>query len=141
MESDRRIRPPALLRAVLVGLLLVGCSTTYQPGPSPRVGIVVHHGAKLYGEGGREHPELAAAVADNAAALAHVRAARVDRTTGTATYAVDSAYAVASLVVTGPIGLVIGGVAVLAGVGGLALMARAHAHDVDAINIASAAVP
>ena len=49
-------------RAALVGALGsllalgVGCGTTYQPKPSPRIGWVVHGGTLSYVQNGRETP-------------------------------------------------------------------------------------
>lgn len=132
----------AALLPVGLGLSVFACGTTYQPRPSPRVGLVVHHGSVVYVQNGREEPigamggDLPGLVAATPAAVAHARKARTELGVGVPSYVVGLGGVVLGLtVLSGPIGWVVLGVGAGVGGTGLGLMGAGVTNALDAVNI------
>jgi hypothetical protein len=130
-----------LAAAVTIGALGSGCSTTYQPRPSGRVGLVIHNGVAMYVKDGRQTPvgplggDLPQLVAETPAAVASAHRARKQLSVGVPSYAGGLGGVVVGLTLATPVGWVIVGVgAALAGTG-LALMGAGVTNAIDAVNI------
>ena len=132
---------PVVLAAIAIGALGSGCSTTYQPRPSGRVGLVIQNGVAMYVKDGRQTPvgplggDLPQLVAETPAAVTSARRARRQLSAGVPSYAVGLGGVVVGLTLATPVGWVIVGVgAVLAGTG-LTLLGAGVTNAVDAVNI------
>jgi hypothetical protein len=124
------------------------CSSTYQPGNTGRVGIVIHHGSAMYVKDGQEQPigplsgHLPALVADVPAAAAHARTAHIQFAFGVPAYVTGLGGVVVGIVVlSGPIGWLVIGVGAVTSGTGLGLMGSGLTHAIDAVNIHNDAVP
>jgi hypothetical protein len=130
-------------RAILIAVALsVACSTSYQPRPNARVGVVIHNGAAMYVKNGRETAigplggGLEELVAEVPAAAVHARTAHTQLAVGIPFYVVGIAGVFIGLVVlSGPVGWVLVGVGASSGGTGLGLMGAGFTHAVDAVNI------
>lgn len=128
--------------ALSLALLLVACSTTYQPHHSGRVGMVIHHGVAMYVKDGREvlvgplSGELEGLVADVPAAAAHAHTAHTQFMIGVPSYMTGLAGLVVGIaVLSGPIGWVVIGIGAAAAGTGLGFLGTGLTHTVDAVNI------
>lgn len=127
-------------------LAAIGCSTTYQPRPSDRIGVVIRYGGASYVKNDRLYPigplggDLPALVAGNPEATRLARRARTDLAVGVPAYLVGVAAVVLGLLVRKPMGwgFVGGGVGV--GASGLALMGAGFLNAIDAVNVHNDAV-
>jgi len=137
------VTPRQATRLALGPLLAlgVGCSTTYQPRPSPRVGLVVHGGTLSYVQNQRETPvgpmggDLGALVGGNAEAAAHARTARTQLSVGVPAYLVGIGVVILGLWLVDGNGrwVAVGAGAGLGGTG-LGLMGAGFTHLLDAAN-------
>jgi len=135
-------RLPARLALGLLLALGAGCGTTYQPRPSPRIGLVVHAGTLSYVQNGREVPvgplggDLGALVGGNPQAAAQARTARRQLMVGVPAYLVGIGAVVlgAWLIDGNERWVAVGAGAGLAGTG-LGLMGAGFTHLLDAVNI------
>lgn len=134
--------------ALTVALLQAACSTTYQPRPTGRVGVVIHHAAPMYVKDGREVPigpfggDLASLVADTPAAAMHARKANTQLFIGVPTYLTGVAGVIVGIaVLSGPVGWVVIGIGALAAGTGLGFMGSGVTHAVDAVNIHNDGAP
>jgi hypothetical protein len=130
-----------LAAAFTIGALSSGCSTTYQPQRSGRVGLVIYNGVAMYVKDGRRTPvgplggDLEQLVAETPAAVASARRARKQLSVGVPSYAGGLGGVVVGLTLATPVGWVILGVgAALAGTG-LALMGAGVTNAIDAVNV------
>ena len=132
-------------RALALGLLLAfgaGCGTTYQPEPSPRIGLVVHGGTLSYVQNGHEVPvgplggDLGSLVGDNPRAAAEARTARRQLAVGVPAYLVGIGAVLLGLWLVDGNGrwVAVGAGAGVAGTG-LGLMGAGFTHLLDAVNI------
>ncbi|HJX64145.1 MAG TPA: hypothetical protein VJ860_09360 [Polyangia bacterium] len=128
--------------ALTVALLQAACSTTYQPRPTGRVGLVIHYAAPVYVKDGREVPigpfggDLASLVADTPAAATHARKSHTQLAIGVPTYLTGVAGVIVGIaVLSGPVGWVVIGVGALTAGTGLGFMGSGVAHSIDAVNI------
>ena len=129
-----------MLAAMLA--LGVACGTTYQPRPSPRIGLVVHGGTLNYVQNGREIPvgplggDLGALVGGNSCAAAEARTARKQLAVGVPAYLVGIGAVILSVwLIDGNERWVgVGAGAAVAGTG-LGLMGAGFTHLLDAVNI------
>jgi uncharacterized iron-regulated membrane protein len=108
----------------------VGCSTTYQPQHTGRVGVVVRHAAPFYVKDGREVPigpfggDLESLVTETPAAAAHARKAHTQLAFGVPTYLTGITGVIVGIaVLSGPVGWVVIGVGALTAGTGLGFMA------------------
>ena len=123
------------------------CSTTYQPRPTGRVAMVIHHAGAFYSKDGREVPVgplgggLEDLTGDLPTAAAHARTAHARLVIGVPAYLAGAAGVIVGVVVlSGPIGwVVIGGGAAFLGTG-LGFMGSGFTHAIDAVNIHNDAV-
>jgi hypothetical protein len=135
-------------RVALVGALGpllalgAGCSTTYQPRPSPRIGLVVHGGTLSYVQNGRETPvgplggDLGALVGGNPQAAAQARTARTELAVGVPAYLVGIGAVVLGLwLLDGNERWVAAGAGAGVAGTGLGLMGAGFTHLLDAVNI------
>lgn len=137
-----RIGRAGVILALGMALLQVGCSTTYQPRHTGRVGVVIHHGAATYVKDGREVPigpfsgDLQGLVANVPSAAAHAHTAHTQFAIGVPTYMTGLAGVVVGIaVLSGPIGWVAIGVGAVTAGTGLGFMGAGLTHAVDAVNI------
>jgi hypothetical protein len=131
-----------------VGLSIGACGTSYQPRPTARVGVVIHHGAAMYIKNGRETPvgplggHLEELVAETPAAAAHAHTAHTQLAVGVPFYLVGIAGVAVSLIaLSGPVGWVVIGAGAALGGTGLGFMGSGFTHAVDAVNVHNDAVP
>jgi hypothetical protein len=143
----RRARVPIVWSLLLLACHLAACSTTYQPRPTERVGLVIHHGGAAYTHAGQESAigpfggDLEGLVAGQPAAVARARRSRHQLQAGIPAYLGGFGAAVVGLVLSGPAGWIVLGVgAATAGVG-LGLMGAGFTNAVDAINTYNDSVP
>jgi hypothetical protein len=149
------VRTPPIAALLASALAASGCGTTYTPRPGPRVSMVIDGGTPAYTRDGRTYPAgflgggLVDAVAGVPAAEEHARTFR-DRNVG----GFAASLAGLGLVLGGTLqtlhdardhdppalglGLVAAGLA--AELVGLALVASAQPHQLDAINVYNDAV-
>ena len=128
--------------------LAVGCGTTYQPKPSPRIGLVVHGGTLSYVQNGHETPvgplggDLGALVGASPEAAAQARTARTQLSVGVPAYLVGiGAVILGAWLLDGNQRWVAAGAgAGLAGTG-LGLMGAGFTHLLDAVNIYGDSLP
>ncbi len=128
--------------ALTVALPQASCSTTYQPRPTGRVGVVIHYAAPAYVKDGREVPigpfggDLESLVADMPAAAAHARKAHTQLIIGVPTYLSGVTGVIIGIaVLSGPVGWVVIGIGALTAGTGLGFMGSGVTHAVDAVNI------
>jgi hypothetical protein len=133
--------------AVALSLIEIACGTTYQPRPSGRVALVIHHAAAMYVKHGRESPigpfagDLEELVADSPNAAAQAHQAHTQFVIGVPAYltgVVGVIVGVAAL--SGPIGWTVIGLGAATAGTGLGLMGSGFTHAVDAVNIHNDAV-
>ncbi len=134
--------------ALTVALLQAACSTTYQPRPTGRVGVVIHHAAAMYVKDGREVPigpfggDLASLVADTPAAAMHARKSHTQLAIGVPTYLTGVAGVIVGIAaLSGPVGWVVIGIGAVTAGAGLGFMGSGLTHAVDAVNINNDAAP
>ena len=125
----------------------VGCSTTYQPQHTGRVGVVVRHAAPFYVKDGREVPigpfggDLESLVTETPAAAAHARKAHTQLAFGVPTYLTGITGVIVGIaVLSGPVGWVVIGVGALTAGTGLGFIGSGFTHATDAVNIHNDAV-
>jgi len=128
--------------AVLWMLNQAACSTTYQPRPTGRVAMVIHHAGAFYIKNGREVPigpfggGLEDLTGDLPAAAAHARTAHTRLLIGVPAYLTGAAGVIVGVVVlSGPIGWVVIGVGAAFLGTGLGFMGSGFTHAIDAVNI------
>ena len=128
--------------ACALALIVVGCGTTYQPRPSQRIGLVIHHGSVVYVQNGSEEQigamggDLPRLVAGTPAAAAHAAKARKELGWGVPSYVLGLGGVVVGLTaLSGPIGWVVIGVGAALGGTGLGLMGAGVTNAIDAVNI------
>jgi hypothetical protein len=139
---------------VALGLFAAGqlaCGTSYRPRSDGQVRLVIHHGAALYVQDGRELPvgpfsgNLPGLVATCPAANEHARIAHRDLAVGASAYLAGAAGLVLGLLVlSGPAGWVVIGASATVGGTGIGFLGAGLTHAVDAVNLfndASAARP
>ncbi|MDB4983626.1 MAG: hypothetical protein JWM82_4378 [Myxococcales bacterium] len=124
-----------------------GCGTAYQPLPSARVGLVIHHGGAWYVKDGREVPvsafggTLLPLVADVPAATARASRAHHQFMVGAPLYVGGVASVVVGLALgLTPVGWIVLGAGAATGGTGLGLMGAGVSNTVDAINLHNDAV-
>ena len=139
MTGSRVTAPRALGLLLAVGL---GCGTTYQPRPSPRIGLAVRAGTLNYVQNGRETPvgplggDLGALVADNPEAAAQARTARTQLVVGVPAYLIGIGVVALGLwLVDGNARWVTAGAGAGVAGTGLGLMGAGFTHLIDAVNI------
>jgi hypothetical protein len=133
--------PPAALAAVAF-VLGAACSTTYQPRPAPRVGLVIQHGGAFYLKDGQLTPvgpfggDLEPLLAAAPQSALRARRARHQLQVGVPLYVLGLAGVVASLAaVSGRARWPLAGAGAGAAGAGLSLMGAGFTNAVDAINI------
>ena len=138
--TGRRDRVGVAVALTMV-LSQAACSTTYQPQPTGRVGVVIHRAAPMYVKDGREVPigplggDLASLMADTPAAAMHARKSHTQLAIGVPTYLTGVAGVIVGIaVLSGPVGWVVIGIGALAATG-LGFMGSGVTHAVDAVNI------
>jgi hypothetical protein len=129
----------------VVGLLAAGhlaCGTSYRPRSDGQVRLVIHHGAALYVQDGRELPvgpfsgNLPALVATCPAALEHARIAHRDLAVGASAYLAGAAGLVIGLLtLSGPAGWVVIGAGATVGGSGIGFLGAGLTHAIDAVNL------
>jgi hypothetical protein len=136
-----------MLIAGVLASYAAGCSTTYQPRPDPRVGIVIRHGGAMYLKDGHETPigvfggGLLRLVEATPAAEAHASTARTELAVGAPCYVGGVTAVLVSLtLLTGPVGWVVLGVGAAVGGTGLGFLGAGVTHAIDAVNIHNDAV-
>jgi len=127
--------------------LTLGCGTSYQPRPSARLTVVIHHGAAMYVTNGHETPigplggSLESLVAAEPAAAAQAHTARTELAVGVPCYLGGIAGVVVGIaVLSGPVGWVVLGVGAATAGTGLGFMGAGLTHAVDAVNLHNDAV-
>ena len=134
--------------ALTLALLQAACSTTYQPRPTGRVGLVIHYAAPMSVKDGREVPigpfggDLASLVVDTPAAAMHARRSHTQLAIGVPTYLTGVTGVIVGIVaLSGPVGWVVIGIGALTAGTGLGFMGSGVTHAVDAVNIHNDAAP
>jgi hypothetical protein len=136
----RRARPAIVWSLLLLANGLAACSTTYQPRPTQRVGLVIHHGGAAYTHAGQESAigpfggDLEGLVADQPVAAARARRSRHQLQAGIPAYLGGLGGVVIGLVLSGPAGWIVLGVGAATAGAGLGLMGAGFTNAVDAIN-------
>jgi hypothetical protein len=109
---------------------------------------VIHHGAALYVQDGRELPvgpfsgNLPGLVATCPAALEHARIAHRDLAVGASAYLVGAAgLVIGILVLSGPAGWVVIGTGATVGGTGIGFLGAGLTHAIDAVNVFNDARP
>jgi hypothetical protein len=132
---------PALLVLAISGWA-ASCGTTYQPRPSPRIGLVIHHGAAFYIKDGQEvvigplGGALEPLVASSPPALARAHRGYLQLAFGVPLYVGGAASVLVGLL-TSRVPLkwtLVGAGAACAGTG-LGLIGTGFLNAVDAVNI------
>jgi hypothetical protein len=138
-----------LCAALALTLLSTGsaCSTSYQPRPSGRIGLVIHNGAAMYVEDGRQIPigplggALKPLVASSSLAAASADRAHTELAVGVPLYVGGVATLVVGLALSwSPVGWLVLGLGVASGGTGLGLMGAGVTNAVDAVNLHNDAV-
>jgi hypothetical protein len=135
------------LGMALAGVTAIGCSTAYQPRPSGRVSVAIHHGAAVYVKNGREVPigplggELENLVADTPVAIHSAHRARNQLTAGVPSYVGGLGAVVVGLALSGPVGWLVLGVGAASAATGLTLIGAGFTNAVDAVNLHNDATP
>ena len=137
--SDRAERRSLALAAALA---CAGCGTAYQPAPSARIGLVIHHGAMFYLKDGRETQlgplggSLEPLVASSPPAAARAHRAHAQLMFGVPLYVGGLATVVIGLALAWtPVGWIVLGAGAASGVTGLGLMGAGVTNTVDAVNL------
>ena len=132
------------LAAVIACLGAGACATSYQPQPSPRVGIVIHHGAAMYVKNGQEVPigplggALEPMIETSPEAVSHAQRARRQLAFGVPLYiagAVTVILGLASSRSSPAVRWTLIGVGAGSGGTGVSLMGAGVTNLVDALNI------
>jgi len=118
------------------------CGTTYQPAPTARVGLVIHHGEIFYAKDGREVPaglvggSLEPLVASSTLAASRAHRAHDQLMFGVPLYVGGLATMAIGLALSWtPVGWIVLGLGAASGGTGLGLMGAGVTNAVDAVNI------
>jgi hypothetical protein len=137
--EGRRRRAAFTLLAVAWGA--IGCSTTYRPRSTGRVGLVVQHGGAMWEKDGRQVPigplggDLEGLVSDVPVAAATAHRSRRQLTVGVPVYAGGIGVVVTGLALSGPLGWALLGLGAAAAATGLCVIGAGFTNAVDAVNI------
>jgi len=134
-----------------LGLLAAGnlaCGTSYRPRSDGQVRLVIHHGAALYVQDGRELPvgpfsgNLPGLVATCPAARENARIAHRDLAVGASAYLAGAAGLVIGLLaLSGPAGWVVIGAGATVGGTGIGFLGAGLTDAIDAVNLFNDASP
>ena len=123
------------------------CGTAYQPTPTARIGVVIHHGAMFYVKDGREVPlgvfggSLEPLVARSPPAAARAHSARKQFMFGVPFYVGGLATVAIGLALSWtPVGWIVIAAGAASGGTGLGLLGAGVTNTVDAVNIHNDAV-
>jgi hypothetical protein len=142
--SSARTEPSALIAVLAIGLLCAepACSTTYQPAPTARIGLVIHHGGMFYTKGSREVPlgifggSLEPLVASSPPAASRAHSAHKQFMFGVPFYVGGLATVAIGLALSWtPVGWIVIGAGAASGGTGLGLMGAGFTNTVDAVNL------
>ena len=132
-----------------IGLLCAApaCGTAYQPAPTARIGLVIHHGGMFYTKDGREVPlgifggSLEPLVASSPPAASRAHSAHKQFMFGVPFYIGGLATVAVGLALSWtPVGWIVISAGAASGGTGLGLMGAAVTNTVDAVNIHNDAV-
>jgi hypothetical protein len=128
--------------ALIAGPCALACSTTYQPEPSARIGIIIHHGAALYVKNGQAFPvgplggALEPLVASSPPAALRAHRAYEQLAAGIPLYLGGAASLIIGLtLVRSPGRWALIGAGTASAVTGLGLLGAGFSNAVDAVNI------
>ena len=130
------------LLALAVGYCSTACGTAYQPRPSSRIAIVIHHGAAFYVKNGQEvvvgpfGGALEPLVASSPPALARAHRAYLKLSFGVPLYVSGAASVLVGLVTSRvPLKLTLIAAGAASAGTGLGLIGSGFLNAVDAVNI------
>jgi hypothetical protein len=134
---NRRAR--ALVVALLVGCC--ACSTTYQPTPSARIGLVIRNGGAWYVKDGHETAigplggDLAGMMAGQPDAIRLAHRSRTELAVGVPSYVCGLIAVVVGLTLRSPERWIVAGAGAATAGTGIGLMGAGFTNALDAVNV------